>query len=165
MILNLFFSYCLLMLNSKRRFSNPAFQNASSNPNWYWNPPKNPFQTWKGPFSGLSTLKRPIMHRWSTNLVWHQILQHLLGRIVDLLPFLMLLPIRYHISSILIDIQTFQCTKICLMGEKLNLQTTFCFGDICKEIWLIWVEIYIYLLHTIQDWFLSNHINILTYVG
>ncbi len=27
---------CFLMLSSKRRFSNPAYQNSGSNSNWYW---------------------------------------------------------------------------------------------------------------------------------
>ena len=49
-VLNLFLSYCFLMLSSKRRFSNPAFQNSGSNPNWFWKPEKNPFQTWKEQF-------------------------------------------------------------------------------------------------------------------
>jgi hypothetical protein len=32
-VLNLFLSYCFLMLSGKRRFLNPAFQNTGSNPN------------------------------------------------------------------------------------------------------------------------------------
>ena len=32
-------------LGSRPDIENPAFQNLCSNPNWYWNPPKNPFQS------------------------------------------------------------------------------------------------------------------------
>ena len=41
-VLNVFFSYCFLILSSKRRFLNPSFQNWGSNPNWYGKHPKNP---------------------------------------------------------------------------------------------------------------------------
>ena len=37
-------------LGSRPDIENPAFQSSCSNPNWYWKPEKNPFQTWKGQF-------------------------------------------------------------------------------------------------------------------
>ena len=42
-----------LISQQQKKVSNPAFQNSCSNPNWYWKPEKNPFQTRKRPFSGL----------------------------------------------------------------------------------------------------------------
>ena len=48
--LNLFLIYCFLMLSSKRRVSNLAFQKSSSKPNWYFKSKKIHFKPKKAIF-------------------------------------------------------------------------------------------------------------------